>query len=400
MMRKKNKPRNILFLCQYFYPETLSSAVLPYELATEFFEHGYTVSALVGYPNEYLKSNYNVPLKQNVHGINVERLKYTGVDRHSKLGRVANILSFSMAVMAHPQKIKKADVLICTTNPPLLPYVASIYAKRYHKKLVVIVYDVYPDAPIRLGYLGKDSKIAVAFNKLYESVFRYCFRIVVLSTEMKDYMIHYKKIKEDKVSVIPNWYRDVHKNVEYMPKLPITIFYGGNMGEAQEMDTLIEAIKALKDDDRFNFIFVGQGSQKEKIEKIVKDERLRNCKVYDFLEKQIYDQLIENATLTVLSLKQEICGLGSPSKFYGYLAAKKPVIAIVPEDTDVARDIEEYRAGAYIPFGESDKLVEFLINCAERLEDLKSMSENAYKLFLDKYTLAKSFAKYEEIVRG
>ncbi len=100
-MNQKNKNKGgqkmmILFMCQYFYPEILSSAVLPYELVTEFFEHGYTVSALVGYPNEYLKSSYDVPLKQNVHGIKIERLKYTGVDRHSKSARNRRIMSSAM----------------------------------------------------------------------------------------------------------------------------------------------------------------------------------------------------------------------------------------------------------------------------------------------------------------
>lgn len=385
-------------MCQYFYPETLSSAVLPYELATEFFEAGYSVDALVGYPNEYLKTDYNVPEHQNVHGINVTRLKYSSANRHSKLGRIANIVSLSAAVLLKPSFIKKSDYIICFTNPPLLPYVAALYAKIFHKKLIVVIYDLYPDAPIKLGYLKSNSKIATAFTKMYNTVFNNSYKIVVLSSEMKKYLIKNKKIDEAKIKIIPNWYKDCHREIQYKSNFPLTILYGGNMGEAQEMDTLLTAAKILKNDSRFRFMFVGQGSQKNKVDNFIKKNGLDNCCSEDFMTKEMYDELIENVSITVLSLKQEVCGLGSPSKFYGYLAAKKPVIAIVPDETDVVRDINGYRCGCYVPLGNAGVLVGFLKKCAEKPELLHEMSENSYKLFMDKYTLKHSFEKYKNVI--
>ena len=47
--------KNVLFVCQYFYPEKISSGILPYELACELSKNGYKVKALVGFPHEYNK---------------------------------------------------------------------------------------------------------------------------------------------------------------------------------------------------------------------------------------------------------------------------------------------------------------------------------------------------------
>lgn len=93
----------------------------------------------------------------------------------------------------------------------------------------------------------------------------------------------------------------------------------------------------MNDDNRFKFFFVGQGSQKEKIIKYIENNKLDNCICIDFLEKDKYDALLEEVSLTILSLKKEMTGLGSPSKFYGYLAVKKPVVAIMSETTDVVK---------------------------------------------------------------
>lgn len=406
MIMKINKSDNtvhkkrLLFMCQYFYPETLSSAVLPYELACELKKNGFDVAALVGYPNEYLRTDYKVGKYEKVNGIGIQRLKYSGLNRRSNKGRLLNMISLSMSYLCHPWLIKKSDTLLCFTNPPVLPIIAALQSKKYHKKLAVVIYDLYPDGPVKLGYLRENSLIIKGFTNAIKKVFMQCSKIIVLSSEMKEKLLIEYDIDSDIIEIIPNWYQDCHKYLSYEPSFPLKIIYGGNMGEGQEMDTLLKTAKLLSDDSCFQFIFVGQGSQKPKIDSYIKDNKLTNCSSYDFLVKTKYDKLIEGASLSCLSLKEEIWGIGSPSKFYGYLAAKKPVIAIVPENTDIARDIKEYACGIHISIGDAEALVGFLKRCADDTDYLKFMSENAYKLFLDKYTLEKSTEKYEKILKS
>ena len=59
---RKVKKRDILFLCQFFHPEYISSAQLPYETVQALNEAGFTVDVLCGYPREYLEGT-DIPVR-------------------------------------------------------------------------------------------------------------------------------------------------------------------------------------------------------------------------------------------------------------------------------------------------------------------------------------------------
>lgn len=81
--------RDILFLCQFFYPEYNSSATLPFDTARYLAQSGYSVGALCGYPREYNASG-KVPVRETKNGVSIRRLHYMQLSRHSKLGRLIN----------------------------------------------------------------------------------------------------------------------------------------------------------------------------------------------------------------------------------------------------------------------------------------------------------------------
>ena len=72
--------KDILFLCQFFYPEYISSAQLPYDTVRALRSAGFTVDALCGYPQEYLDGK-DIPTKEVVDGVSIHRLKYIQLDQ-------------------------------------------------------------------------------------------------------------------------------------------------------------------------------------------------------------------------------------------------------------------------------------------------------------------------------
>ena len=69
------KKKDILFLCQFFYPEYISSATLPFDTAVALSRAGFKVGALCGYPREYADKQ-EVPLRETVEGVDIHRVKY------------------------------------------------------------------------------------------------------------------------------------------------------------------------------------------------------------------------------------------------------------------------------------------------------------------------------------
>ena len=116
--------KDILFLCQFFYPEYVSSATLPYDTALALKKAGFSVDALCGYPKEYATED-KIPKKEIVDGMHIHRLKYLQLGRKGFVSRLINYFSFTLMVMLHLLKMARYKAVVVYSNPPILPWVAS-----------------------------------------------------------------------------------------------------------------------------------------------------------------------------------------------------------------------------------------------------------------------------------
>ncbi|NLB61561.1 MAG: glycosyltransferase family 4 protein, partial [Clostridiales bacterium] len=139
--------KDILFLCQFFYPEYVSSATLPFDTAKALKQAGFSVNVICGFPKEYNKKN-NIPVKEYVEGIYIKRVRYLNLERSRFFGRIVNYFSFTIAVMFRFFEFRKFKLLIVYSNPPVLPYVASLARKIFGVELIFVCYDVYPEIAI------------------------------------------------------------------------------------------------------------------------------------------------------------------------------------------------------------------------------------------------------------
>src|SRR5207248_2927152 len=117
----------------------------------------------------------------------------------------------------------------------------------------------------------------------------------------------------------------------------IVVGYSGNLGTAHETDTLIEAAEILKDRADICFLVIGGGSRLSKLQEEVAVRDLRN---FVFQPYQTREQLPTTLTLPDihwLSLRAEFEGLIVPSKFYGIVAAGRPMILIGSQTGELAR---------------------------------------------------------------
>ena len=92
------KPKkDILFLCQFFHPEYISSAQLPFDTAKALQKSGLSVDVLCGYPKEYYNGP-QVPKQETLSGVGIHRLSYLQPSRSHVLGRLLNYFSFTFYI--------------------------------------------------------------------------------------------------------------------------------------------------------------------------------------------------------------------------------------------------------------------------------------------------------------
>lgn len=406
---KRNK--DILFLCQYFYPEYVSSATLPYDTAEALVKAGFSVGVLCGYPKEYNNIG-EVPLNETHEGIEIKRLKYIQLKRSNFIGRLINYFSFTISVALRFRYLRNYKSIIVYSNPPILPYIAALANKFFGVRVIYVCYDVYPEIAYITNSISETSIISKMMKFINKTVFRYTTKVVALSNEMKDYLLkHRPLLKNCQVSVIPNWYdnkevnditlsyqSDLFNRIE--PQESLIVSYFGNLGICQDLETILDAVKGLRDDCRVKFVFAGHGNKMELLRGIVEKEGIKNVIIYDFLHGQDFQYALSISDCFLISLADGLTGLAVPSKTYSYMMAGKPIIAIIGDDSDIARDIKDNNAGYSMQVGESYKLISAIKELRDNDDKRKKMGENCRSVFIKKYTKEKCTQQYVDMIKG
>lgn len=399
------KKKKILILCQYFYPEYVSSATLPTQMAEDLVERGMKIDVICGWPNEYSKER-KVQKQVNYKGINIRRLKYSKFNNKSKIGRIFNFFSLFVMFILQMPKMLKYDHILVYSNPPILPLIPDVLHRVFKKDYSFVVYDIAPDNALKTGAINPGSIIDRLMKFINKRVYSSAENVIVLGTEMKNYLLQNKiSGNPGNIHVIPNWYTESADDQVHNPEFrklreqyDKILLYSGNMGQLQDMETIIDFLKLNKENNNILTILCGHGKKYQHVKQTIEGNNIPNVKIYEFLTGTDYTDVLKIADACFASLVEEGVGLGVPSKNYGYLANKKPLVLIMDKQSDIVKHVEEYNAGIQINNGAAIDIQNFIDHHSK--EDLQNMGQNAYQLFKDKYTREHNTKKYYELLNG
>lgn len=400
----KTAKNDILFLCQFFYPEYNSSATLPFDTARYLASHGFTVDGLVGYPKEYSVDKH-LPLEETVDGVKIKRIKYLQLGRVSTICRLINYFSFTFRAWLHTSYLKNYKAVIVYSNPPVLPIVPIRAKRKYGTKFVFVAYDVYPEVAYASGTLASDSIISKVMNRLNKRLYSSVDCVVALTDEMKDFLLsHRPELTSDRVVTIANWAHEKESRLDHeayerfgYKDNQFIVSYFGNMGTCQDVDTMMEAAELLKDDDRVRFLIVGHGNKKNAVEKRIKDKSLHNVQLLEFLTGKDFQQAVAISSCCIVSLERGLKGTCAPSKFYSYLQGGQPVLAVVEKDSYLAAEVEDEKIGHAVEIGDGIGLRDAIITMVEKPEECDAMGARAKELYKNQYAYDMAMEKYSSV---
>lgn len=398
--------KDVLFLCQYFSPEYISSATLPTDVAKQLVKKKFSVDVLTGYPYEYTEKK--VEKEEMFEGIKINRVKYLKFKKSSVIGRILNFFSLFISMSIRLFKMRKYKVIIVYSNPPILPMLA-VWAKRLFKvKIVFVSFDVYPEIALETNSLKQNGVIYKVMTYINKKLFKNVDKVVALSSDMESFLMKNREISSEKIKVIPNWYDEESLDSEIQPYKPIEDFikkddlvisYFGNMGVCQDMSTLIETIAELSDEINIKFLLAGHGVKQQELREAINEKQLKNVRLFDFLRGSDYQYALSVSDAFVVSLVPGVEGLAVPSKTYSYLMAGKALISIMSNKTDIAREVETNKMGIHIENNDIAKFKTEILYLAKNRSILETYGENARKLFLQKYTTEVCTEKYVELIK-
>src|SRR5207247_4084535 len=137
---------------------------------------------------------------------------------------------------------------------PIVGDVALAVARRHRASLVVISEDVFPEIAVALHRL--ESGPLVQLLRVLVSIYlRRADRVVAIGDVMRR-RLEAKGARPDRLRVIPNW-TDVSALLPQPKRNPwsleqgiaerFVVMHSGNVGHAQDLDTLIRATTLLRD---------------------------------------------------------------------------------------------------------------------------------------------------------
>ncbi len=370
-------PPSITICCQLFYPELISTGQTITELAQALAAKRVRISVLCAQPS--LLSTDKLPADMTLDPITIRRLPSTRFSKSCLLGKLCNHVTFGVSLMLHLLKSREKGPLMVLTNPPFLLGCVGLVAWIRRRRLILVMFDLYPDTAIACGFLNAKGLLAKIWRRFNQLGYHKASHIVVLGRCMASVLkpqLHQKD--QAKLRIIPIWSHDATQKQPVFPnpyrqkwglEEKFVVLYSGNMGRFHDMETLIEASILLKNEPHIRIVFVGHGHKRSLVS--------QDSHVYDHVPQDELPNLLACADVGLVSLMPQQLGLSVPSKTVGLLTAGVPVIAVIPPCAEMAQVLVENNCGWVVKNGEAAILANLIRALSKNKKEVETKKSQA-----------------------
>ena len=401
MAATPERPR-ILVLNQYYWPGVEATAHLLTELCEALAEE-YEVEVVTG----VLHGHEDEPRRLEHNGVQITRVASTSYER-SRLGRrAANYVSYLGSALQHALASPRPDLVLCMTDPPIIGDLGVLVGRRMGAPVLVISQDVFPEIATELDRLHNPVVVGV-LRTLVGAYLRRADRIVAIGETMRD-RLEAKGAPPERLRVIPNWVdtREITPQPRDNPwarqhdlVYPFVVMHSGNVGHAQDLDSLVRAATFLRDREDVRIVIAGFGARHA--EMVALARRLEVGDAVHFLPYQKRERLplsLSSADAHVVGLARGLSGYVVPSRLYGILAAGRPVIVGADDDSETARLVREIDCGVVVPPARPDLLARTIREAAEGAFDLEAMGRRGRAYVEEEADRVVAMERYRAVVR-
>ena len=367
----------VLVLNQYYWPGVEATAQLLAQLC-EALAEDYDVTVVTGH-----LYGHELPAEEVRNGVRIVRVRSTAYERSQIHLRAANYASYLGDTVLTALRGGRPDLVLCMTDPPIVGDVGLVVARRFGVPLLVISQDVFPEIAERLKRLEHPLVLGV-LRQLVALYLRRADRVVAIGDTMKR-RLEQKGAPADRVTVIPNWVDT--SELEPQPRHNVwsaeqgvddafVVMHSGNVGHAQDLDTLVRAATFLHDLDRLRILVVGFGARYGELTDLA--ERLEVTDKIRFLGYQPRSRLslsLSSADLHYVGLARGLSGYVVPSRLYGILAVGRPVLVSADADSETVRLVEEVGCGVVVPPGRPELVAGVIRDVVEGRLSLEGMGD-------------------------
>jgi glycosyltransferase involved in cell wall biosynthesis len=364
--------KHVLVLNQYYWPGVEATAHLLTDLC-EGLVATHDVSVVTGVLHEHEAE----PRTSTRNGVAIHRVRSTAYDRTGLAARAANYFTYLGSALGHGVVAESPDVVLCMTDPPMVGAVGLAVARRFRVPLVVVCQDVFPETAQKLGRLTNPLAIGV-LRRVVGSYLARADRIVSIGETMSARLVA-KGTPAERIVLIPNWVdtdeirpqaRDNDWARENNLAGRFIVMHSGNIGHAQDLETLVRAAVLLHDLDRLEIVIVGFGARHAAVVELAESLGTRNVRFLHYQPRERLPESLASADVHYVGLAAGLAGYVVPSRINGILAAGRPVLVAADANSETARLVSDASCGLRVPPGDPTALAEAIRRLAAGEVDL------------------------------
>lgn len=400
--------KKILFVCQYFYPETFRGNDVAFHLAEEGHEV-HVVTGTPNYPSGKFFPGYGIFKKRHelVRGVKVTHLPIVPRGEDNKILLMLNYFNFFVVgclYMLWHVIFHKYDMVFCQQLSPVMMSAPAILYKKFRKvPLYTWVLDLWPESLSAAG--GINNKFILGFFDWFVRMeYKWSDKILTSSRSFDRSILKYGDYQH-KIAYYPQWGdgssdSSLQSSITF-PSLPegFLVMFAGAVGEAHGMECNMLAALRTKEYKNIHWVIVGDGRKLEWVQTFVKANGLEETvHILGRYPSETMPFFFDKADVMLVSLTDSpLFNLYAPAKISSYMASGKPIIACMNgEGSEVVKEAE---CGWSVSSGDADGLAELVIKLSSMDKGiLNQKGSNGLKYYNEFFEKEKCLRKLDGIM--
>ena len=305
----------------------------------------------------------------------------------------------------HSSYTKDCNVIFAASTPPIIGALCALIKKRRKIPFVYNLQDIFPDSLVGTG-LAKKGGILWKIGRVIENfTYRNADKIIVISEDFKRNIMA-KGVPEEKIEVIYNWVDENAIRPVQDDENPLfeefgiardkfRVVYAGNLGNAQNIELIVDAAARLKD---VQFVIFGTGGLEDELKARKEKEGIDNLKILPLQPYERVSQVYSLGDVCIVACKPGLGGAAMPSKTWSIMSAGSAVLANFDEG-ELKTIIENNGCGVFTKAGDLDGFVAAISSLAADPSKCEEMGRNGREFILRNLTKEVGTRKYVDVIK-
>ena len=346
-----------------FPPEPVVSAQTSSAIAKTLAAKGRKVTVLTSFPTRpggKLFPGYKMRLYQKERapeGFEVIRCFSFPSNQSTLFSRFLENISFGLTSALYLLFISGPCVIYSNTWAIFATGLMSLVARIRGFPYIIRVVDLYPESIISQKRQGLGKNLISLMRMIDQWIAKGAKQVAVLTKSFYDIYKGDRRIPEDRIKIIADWVEGslevtcAHEIEAVRERFNIgeddfLAVYGGNIGVAAGVETLIEASKQLPD---CKILIAGDGSELRSCQKLAQTAAPDRIFFWSPWPKEQTMPVYKAADVLILPTRGSQSLASIPSKLIRYMFSGRPMVATGLLGSELERIVNELGCGWVVP---------------------------------------------------